>query len=34
MRCVDDYLRGIREALESVANLDLQSALAVRGIPV
>ncbi len=34
LRCVDDYLRGIRQALESVATLDLQSALNVRGIPV
>jgi 8-oxo-dGTP pyrophosphatase MutT (NUDIX family) len=34
MRCVDDYLSGVRQALESVANLDLQSALTVRGIPV
>jgi 8-oxo-dGTP pyrophosphatase MutT (NUDIX family) len=34
MRCVDDYLSGMRQALESVASLDLQSALNVRGIPV
>lgn len=34
MRCVDDYLNGIRQALESVATLDIQSALNVRGIPV
>jgi 8-oxo-dGTP pyrophosphatase MutT (NUDIX family) len=34
LRCVDDYLSGIRQALESVATLDLQSALGVRGIPV
>jgi len=34
MRCVDDYLKGMRQALESVGNLDLQSAPTVRGIPV
>jgi 8-oxo-dGTP pyrophosphatase MutT (NUDIX family) len=27
MRCVDDYLRGQRQPLESVAGLDLESAL-------
>lgn len=34
LRCVDDYLNGIRQSLESVAALDLQTALNVRGIPV
>lgn len=34
LRCVDDYLGGIRQTLESVASLDLQTALNVRGIPV
>lgn len=34
LRCVDDYLHGIRQSLESVAALDLQTALNVRGIPV
>lgn len=34
MRCVDDYLSGLRQALDSVATLDLISALTVRGIPV
>jgi len=34
LRCVDDYLSGIRQALESVASLTLQTAVNVRGIPV
>ena len=34
LRCVDDYLNGIRQSLESVASLDIQTALHVRGIPV
>jgi 8-oxo-dGTP pyrophosphatase MutT (NUDIX family) len=34
LRCVDDYLSGVRQALESVASLDVQTALTVRGIPV
>ncbi len=34
LRCVDDYLSGARQALESVASLDLKTALHVRGIPV
>ena len=34
LRCVDDYLHGVRQSLDSVASLDLQSALTVRGIPV
>lgn len=34
LRCVDDYLSGARQALESVAALNLESALNVRGIPV
>ena len=34
LRCVDDYLNGIRQSLESVAALDLKTALHVRGIPV
>jgi hypothetical protein len=27
MRCVNDYLRGVRQPLDPVASLDLQSAL-------
>ncbi|MEJ0040098.1 MAG: NUDIX hydrolase [Gammaproteobacteria bacterium] len=34
LRCVDDYLSGVRQALDSVAALDLETARAVRGIPV
>jgi 8-oxo-dGTP pyrophosphatase MutT (NUDIX family) len=34
LRCVDDYLNGNRRSLESVAGLDLQTALAVPGTPV
>jgi 8-oxo-dGTP pyrophosphatase MutT (NUDIX family) len=34
LRCVDDYLNGNRQPLESVAGLDLDTAAAVRGIPV
>ena len=34
LRCVDDYLSGARQALESVASLDLETARHVRGIPV
>jgi 8-oxo-dGTP pyrophosphatase MutT (NUDIX family) len=34
LRCVDDYLGGARQSLETVAGLDLRTALNVRGIPV
>jgi 8-oxo-dGTP pyrophosphatase MutT (NUDIX family) len=34
LRCVNDYLNGNRLALQSFAALDLETAAAVRGIPV
>jgi 8-oxo-dGTP pyrophosphatase MutT (NUDIX family) len=34
LRCVNDYLSGARQSLESVAALDLETAANVRGIPV
>jgi 8-oxo-dGTP pyrophosphatase MutT (NUDIX family) len=34
LRCVDDYLRGVRLPLETVARLDLLSATSVAGVAV
>jgi 8-oxo-dGTP pyrophosphatase MutT (NUDIX family) len=34
LRCVDDYVRGVRLPLESVARLDLFSALSFAGVAV
>jgi 8-oxo-dGTP pyrophosphatase MutT (NUDIX family) len=34
LRCVNDYLSGARQSLESVAAVDLETAANVRGIPV
>jgi 8-oxo-dGTP pyrophosphatase MutT (NUDIX family) len=34
LRCVDDYLRGVRLPLETVARLDLFSATSVAGVAV
>ena len=34
LRCVDDYLRGLRRPLESVARLDLASASSFVGVTV
>lgn len=34
LRCVDDYIAGARQPLESVARLDLQSAISVRAVAV
>jgi 8-oxo-dGTP pyrophosphatase MutT (NUDIX family) len=34
LRCVEDYLGGQRQALDSVAHLDLQTATAIPAVPV